>query len=180
MHKQNSNTWIQTRTGSIDLLDPQPEDVNIEDIAFALSNLCRFTGHVPFYSVAQHSVLVYDICKQQCNDKNILKAALLHDAAEAYLGDVSTPLKNAMAVYKAIEHRMQAVIGQRFGVVLDPMHEMIVGADRMALAIEKRDLLPEMDWGFKLPNIASAGWLQSYVPCIALDMFNQCWREVSQ
>lgn len=84
--------WIQTYTGrAFDLNDPQPQQVSIEDIAHALSLICRFTGHCgKFYSVAEHSVLVSRYCQWPTE-------GLMHDAAEAYVGDVSNPLKRLLS-----------------------------------------------------------------------------------
>src|SRR5579885_2784587 len=83
--------WIQTYCGvAFYPLDPRPEEILIEDIAHALSMLCRFTGHVKrFYSVAQHCVYV----SHRCDPKDALWG-LLHDAAEAYLNDISRPVKS--------------------------------------------------------------------------------------
>jgi len=85
--------FIQTCTGKrFDLLDSDPESICIEDIAHSLSHQSRFTGHCKwFYSVALHSILVCE--KAEPQDKLY---ALLHDAAEAYIGDISTPLKNIL------------------------------------------------------------------------------------
>lgn len=84
------NNWIMTHTGKkFKPFNPRTEDIDIEDIAHALSNICRFNGHVnQFYSVAEHSVLVSVLCPEELKLKG-----LLHDAAEAYLGDVPSPLK---------------------------------------------------------------------------------------
>ena len=82
--------YIQTYNGKLfSLIDPQPEDVHIADIIESLSKQCRFVGHCKyFYSVAQHSVIVSNIV----NEEERL-AALMHDAVEAYIGDISKPLK---------------------------------------------------------------------------------------
>jgi hypothetical protein len=129
--------WIVTYTGRrFYPLAPRIEDIDIEDIAHALSNMCRFTGHCrQFYSVAQHSILA------AYHAPAWLKLAmLLHDASEAYLCDLSRPVKHSpgLAAYRAAEDRLQQLVGQRFGVVFDdPMVKQI--DDRM-LMTERRDL----------------------------------------
>jgi hypothetical protein len=109
--------WIQTYTGRrFYLTDPRPEDLDIIDIAAALSKCCRFTGHglVPL-SVAEHSVLVKrDLYDGGVRDVRVLRRGLLHDAAEAYLGDMSRPLKSCLPEYRIIEDRVMRVVAQRF------------------------------------------------------------------
>lgn len=101
-------------TGSkkiVDLRNPCVIDISIIDIAAALSKICRFGGHIPqFYSVAQHSVLVAAMACPELKGQ-----ALLHDAAEAYLGDVVKPLKVILGKsYKDLEDRFEDVISDRF------------------------------------------------------------------
>lgn len=127
--------WIQTYSGNAFYpTDPKPEDVRIEDIAHALSLICRYTGHVKeFYSVAQHSV----IASMYCKDK---MWALMHDAAEAYLADIARPIKHEMKKFVECENKLMDVIAVKFGLSL-PMPEEVHVIDRILLATEKRDLM---------------------------------------
>lgn len=116
----------------IDLAAPTPAQISIEDIAHALSNVCRFGGHCsPFYSVAQHSVLVAALAPQE-----LKFAALLHDAPEAYLGDVIKPLKVLLKEhYSTLEARFEYAIGVKYQI--DPEHLLLLKAyDRQALDLE--------------------------------------------
>ena len=107
---------IQTRhAGVVNLLHPTPEMIDIGDIAAALSVVPRFAGHVGAYSVAEHSVHVMRLA-----GPDIAREALLHDASEAYLGDVSSPLKALLPDYQFLERRFQAVIATRYGLSEDP------------------------------------------------------------
>lgn len=143
-------TCIKTYTGRIVDLDRlKPEDINPLDIAVALSRIPRFNGHTKqFYSVAQHCVLV----AKHVPEEHAF-AALLHDAAEAYMGDFTSHLKRALNgrhnyEWQDIEEGLNATIFRRFGIAY-PWHESIAEADRRALHTEIRDLLGGFDGTFE-------------------------------
>jgi 5'-deoxynucleotidase YfbR-like HD superfamily hydrolase len=118
-------------------LDPCIDDVDIEDIAHGLAYQCRFNGQTTsFYSVAQHSLLVASIVPEK-----LRLSALLHDAAEAYLGDIVKPLKILVPQFSVIEKQVSAIISKCFSVY-DLDHPSIKEADLVLLATEKRDLMP--------------------------------------
>lgn len=133
-----SDYWIQTYTGhQFRILEPDPETIHIIDIAHALSNLCRFAGHCSeFYSVAQHSVLVSHIVSPE----NAMWG-LMHDASEAYICDITKPLKliPEMAPYRKIEQNIMKTICRSIGLP-EQMPEEIKTADLLAMRTEARDL----------------------------------------
>lgn len=114
--------------------------IELIDVAHSLSNICRFNGHCSeFYSVAQHSVHVAELV----TDKRLRLAALLHDASETYTGDVVSPFKRMFAGLVRLERRLQVQIYDRFDIALSEKDEVIIKrADLVALATEKRDLMP--------------------------------------
>jgi hypothetical protein len=140
---------IQTHTGIMfDPLDPDPDLINIEDIAHSLSMQCRFNGHCThFYSVAHHSYLVsYYV--------NNPLAGLLHDAPEAYIVDIPSPIKRSghFEIYRSIEEKIAKAVYKKFGLPdgsfeTDDLKE----ADKRMLASEKRDLMAvNVDWGWNV------------------------------
>jgi hypothetical protein len=130
---------ITTATGrNVNPLALRPEDIDIRDIAHSLSLTCRFNGHCRvFYSVAEHSVLVSRLCPPE-----FAFEALMHDAAEAYLGDVPTPLKRQWPEYRGAEDRAHAVIAQLFGLPAEISQEVHVADDEAFRIEEVRLLVP--------------------------------------
>ncbi|WP_282412219.1 phosphohydrolase [Pseudomonas sp. PS01299] len=131
-------SWILTHSGiQFNLLNPTAAMISPRDIAHALANLCRFNGHTrEHYSVAQHSLIVCDLVptKHQLS-------ALIHDATEAYLGDMTRPLKALMPEYRDVEQRVWHAICDRFNIPLG-LPDSVLRADMVALATERRDLMP--------------------------------------
>jgi 5'-deoxynucleotidase YfbR-like HD superfamily hydrolase len=141
--------YIDTFSGKrIYPFNPEISEINIEDIAHALSLLCRFGGHCSeFYSIAQHSVYVSQVC-----DKENALWGLLHDATEAYIGDVVKPIKrqDEMKKYREAEEKLEKVIAQKFNLTL-PLPQDIKIADKRMLIAEKRDLMKNCelkDWEY--------------------------------
>lgn len=128
-----------TASGQLfDILAFDPAAIDLYDIAHGLSHICRFGGHVrSYYSVAQHSVLVSELC-----DTADARIGLLHDATEAYLGDMISPLKRqpGMEIYRDVEAKMADAVALRFGLqsMETPSVEL---ADRLAVFLEMRDLM---------------------------------------
>lgn len=152
--------WMRTYSGlQFYPFDPQPEMICIEDIAHALSMLCRYTGHVrKFYSVAEHSVLVTGIVAERVTKlrlprgelRNVLRWALLHDAAEAYVGDMGRPLKHQpeMQLYRETEKRVERAIALRFGLAGEEP-ALVTAVDKEIIGSEARLL----KWGESLATV---------------------------
>ena len=136
--------WMQTFTGlAFWPLDPRSEDVCVEDIAHGLSLVCRFAGQCQFfYSVAEHSWLV----ASQVPPEFRLQA-LLHDATEAYIGDMVRPLKQGLPQYRQIEADIWGAIAQRFDVPFQ-LAPCVKAADNRVLLAERDCLLrkPPIPW----------------------------------
>jgi len=150
--------FIQTYSGKqFYPTDPQIDDINIIDIAQALSNVCRFAGHaLCHYNVAQHSTLV---------SRNVSERAalfgLLHDAPEAFIGDVSRPIKRILRelcgdAFDKIENKIMEVICRKYVVLVDDeIRAEVKKADDILLATERRDFMRKVNWDWandKLPE----------------------------
>lgn len=143
--------WIATASGTKWFLtDPHPNDVRIDDIAHALAMVCRFGGHCrEFYSVAEHSVRMAEVADFE-HGIDAAMWALIHDAPEAYLGDMVRPLKSTMPDYRRMEARTEEVIIQGLGFkpVNAECRAYVKHLDDVLLMTERRDLVNHCghDW----------------------------------
>ena len=140
--------FLQTVSGRrVNPFEPEPDQLDPADIARALGNLCRFGGHCrAFYSVAQHSVIVSELVEERTGDVEDAFAALMHDATEAYLGDMPHPIKHRSplgAAFKAAEEHLEHAIRERFRIKADVPE--VKRVDRALLATERRELSAE-EW----------------------------------
>lgn len=131
-------SWVTTLSGKrFNILKPDPEAVKIEDIACALARQARFNGHTRFfYSVGQHSVLGAEVSPT----KEIALQMLFHDATEAYIGDLVSPVKALCPDFELIETRIHWAISQKLNLEF-PLPKVVKQIDRRLLATEVRDLI---------------------------------------
>lgn len=139
-------SWVVTLSGHrFSILQPDPEQVFLEDIACSLARQARFNGHTKFfYSVGQHSCLGAQVSPT----KDVALQMLFHDATEAYIGDLVSPVKALLPDFEVIESRIHWAISERFGLEY-PMPKIVKQIDRRLLATEVRDLIT--------PDVASWG-----------------------
>lgn len=145
-------TFIETFSGiNFNFNDPKPDEIDIEDIAHALGMQCRFAGQIrKFYSVAEHSL---NVARLVPNEFKL--TALLHDASEAYLTDVPSPVKVLLPDYNRLESVVQEAIANKFGLVY-PFPIEIHEADRACLIAEARSMLPVKNknhWSYSYSSI---------------------------
>jgi len=154
-------TDILTYSGKyFDFENLEANVIDIEDIAQGLSNVCRFAGQCPrFYSVAQHSVLVFQLLRDvlRVTDPVVLMQGLLHDGTEAFLGDMVTPLKRIMPQYREMEQRLNELVMKRFNLPSE-LDDRVKQADLMALGIEKRELWHNTDTWVVLIGVREVPW----------------------
>ncbi len=140
-----SKAFIETATGvRFRPLMPRVKDIELRDIVHALSHQCRFSGHCrEFYSVAEHSVRVSWLLKAWGHTPRVQMWGLLHDASEAYLQDVASPLKRTehFAGYREAERKLMRAICDCFEIPRK-QPEAVTKADAVLLATEARDLMP--------------------------------------
>jgi len=169
--------WIQTFSGrKVYPLALTVEQINIFDIANALSMLCRFGGHIhTFYSVAEHSVRVSRI-----GDQSNALWKLLHDATEAYLVDLPRPIKRSRyfgELYRLAESEAEIIIAEKFTLPL-PMPKEVKECDEILLLTEQRDLLgPQIEpWQIKVKPLEET--IVPLAPAEARDAFLFRYEEI--
>jgi len=188
-----TETTMWTASGrQIDLMEIQPTDIELWDIAASLSMQARFLGHTAglrrkgmplhqrFYCVAQHCLQV----SLRCPPEYALEG-LMHDAAEAYMGDITRPVKRlierlAPGALKAIERQIEQAIATQFRLTY-PWPEAVHAADDLCCRIEKNNFWPEMGRGDEsgLP-VLPAVQLQPLMPGEAASFFMRVFGELSQ
>ena len=175
---EQTKSSISTVSGRFfDILKPEDYEFDIDEIATALSNICRYTGHVnKFYSVAEHSVLVSHLVPSR-----LALAGLLHDASEAFVGDVSSPLKKLLPEYKRIEERVQEAIADQVGLPY-PFPQEVHEADKRMYWNERQNVAPgpkDTLWHteFRAARKVTATGMS---PIIAKRMFLSRYKEITQ
>jgi len=169
--------WIQTFTGKkFHILDPEPCEVDIKDVAHALSNLCRFGGHCrKFYSVAQHCV----IGAEAFENNKVALHFLLHDAQEAYLCDLPRPIKRLLPRYKGIEAIVQAVIFLTLGNI-ERFDRRVEEMDLRMLATERRDLMGDSQTWDCLEGVQPLeGLIEPWTPEESKERFLKLYHELT-
>ena len=169
--------WIQLASGIAFFLDTvEDNEYRIADIAHALSNQCRFSGHtVDFYSVAEHSVY----CSYLVPPRYAL-TALLHDASEAYIVDIPKPLKALLPEYCEIEDRVMAAIAKTFKIEY-PFPKAIKDVDIQMLFAERNRLIgpPVYPWIGENDVIPASVDIQCWGPIEARNIFLHRYYELT-
>ena len=145
---------IRLRSGCyLDLADPQPDQFTFADIAGALSKICRFGGQSErFYSVAEHSWWCATYSYKDRQNEDCLRAVLMHDATEAFLGGVAKPIKIMSPEYARIESQMERVIAKKFNLdfrqykwAIQDIDQAIQVSERLALFSDDNVIWPDED-----------------------------------
>jgi uncharacterized protein len=158
--KTNPNAILIHSGILFDVFNPKAENVNVVDIAHALSNICRYGGHCPkFYSVAQHSVL----CSLQPGTPQEQMEFLMHDSSEAYLMDLPRPIKRNMPSYVTIEESLLKVICEHYKLTY-PLSERVHEVDNILLHFEYDNFYtnPNSSFDFWVPERAKAEFLARF------------------
>jgi hypothetical protein len=174
--------YLQTVSGRwVNPFDPDPGQIELADIGRALANQCRFGGHCrTFYSVAQHCVIVSELIEEEGGSAEDALAALMHDAAEAYLGDLPHPIKHRSqlgAAFRDAEQPLERVIRDRFAIT--GPSAAVKRIDRALLATERRTFSAEQ-WHW--PELAGVEPLEvdleAWLPDDAAEAFLRRFEEL--
>lgn len=167
IHHARGPTIMLASGRLFDLLDPLSSEFGIEDIAHGLANVCRYAGQCrSFYSVAEHSLLVSETVDRYHFE------ALLHDAAEAFIGDITRPLKKLLPDYRKIEAGIEDAVAERFG--LDRAAKATIKeADLRVLAAEQEQVMASgcADWAKEAGILPAPVTVRSLSPIDAKTAF---------
>ncbi len=157
--------WYETFTGKrFFVLDPRPEDVCIKDIAHSLSQVVRYRGHaLRFYTVAEHSVHVAREVRKRGGCYTEILRGLLHDAAEAYTGDVPSPIKSSIPALRKSDAAIERVIMEKYGVMVK-FPPWIKAIDTNIIVDERRAIMCPSG------NV----WATDHLPPLGIDI--RCWN----
>lgn len=162
------NNTIRLRSGYyLDLADPQPDQFTLGDIAGALSKICRFGGQIDrFYSVAEHCIHCAEQGRADGLPLDTQAALLLHDATEAFCGDIVKPLKIMLPEYAAIESRMEAVIAEKFLIDFRREEYSVRKIDHEMLIAERRKLFSadDVEWTGEREVRKIEPWIECWLP----------------
>lgn len=176
--------FIETYTGrSFHPLEPDVEKLSVIDIAHALANQCRYSGHVAwFYSTAQHCVLLAQYVLDNGGSALEAMQILMHDAAEAYLVDIPRPVKQFMPEYRKWDHAINVSIREWLGWSGFPIPTYQDDIDSRVIVDERHVLMSKSpnDWGHRMAPIGVPiiQWSQEYAERMFLIMFARLSREV--
>jgi len=185
--RSKRGTWMQTFSGRFYPLDPRPEEFEIKDIALSLSRINRYNGHndAPI-SVAQHSVQCVDLVELiDGGDEEEVhrhkRYMLMHDATEAYVGDMVRPLKSIIPQFGEIEAKVWEACVERFEIEpIDP--KVVKYYDNLACAWEKRDLCTSYEHWPRMPEVPDVllrmkSWTAKQSERQFIQMFNELWGD---
>lgn len=178
--REPNGPWVGTNSGNyISLINPNPDEITLEDIATGLSNVCRFNGQLNmWYSVAEHSIHVAELVP-----KRYKLQALLHDATEAYICDVPTPLKHMLGeAYRNVEAVLAGAIGRKFGVNLTELSDPVRQADRI-MVVSERDAFQAVPrtWKYEYESSTRYPFLarRYSTPAMAKEAFLDAYKKYS-
>jgi hypothetical protein len=173
----SDDSRIMLQSGRLfDLANPESSEITVSDIAHGLAHTCRYAGQCDgFFSVAEHSVLV------SLATPHSSLAALFHDADEAFVGDMSRPLKHLLPQYKAIEERIAQAIFTRFNIPW-PLPPEVKYADHSVMAAEQEVLMPvgTNEWLRDANILPARVTIRRLIPAQAKDLFLNRYEELTK